>query len=108
MHEREPEVPSSNGGGGDTGNDMKTIPLALAALLAGAGAGMAASAVNLDAETRTLLVTEGGSQTELVIAAGQTVEFCTSGCFVTLPNGDREALTGVVTIEISGGQGRVR
>jgi len=68
----------------------------------------AASAVNLDAEPRSLTVTEGIGQSELVIAPGETVEFCLSGCFVTMPNGDREALTGGETIEISGGKGRVR
>ena len=68
------------------------------------GPAFAASAVNLDSEPRTLIVTEGGSKSELAVGAGETVEFCPSGCFVTLPNGDREALTGSETIEISGGQ----
>ncbi len=70
--------------------------------------GLAASAVNLDSETRTLVVTEGGAQTELTLGAGESVEFCSGGCFVTLPNGDREALTGGETIEISGGAGRIK
>lgn len=69
---------------------------------------MTASAVNLDSEPRTLIVTEGGSKSELALAAGETVEFCPSGCFVTMPNGDREVLTGTETIEISGGVGKVR
>ena len=55
---------------------MKKFCVAIAALLAMSGAGMAASAVNLDAEPRTLIVTEGGSKTELALAAGETVEFC--------------------------------
>lgn len=89
---------------------MKTVAIGLGALtlLAGAGGALAASAINLDGEVRTLLVTEGGSQRELVIAAGETVNFCSGGCFVTMPNGDREALTGAETIEISGGKGRIR
>ena len=70
--------------------------------------GHAASAVNKDAETRTLIVTEGGSKTELALAAGETVEFCPNGCFVTLPNGDLEALTGSETVEISGGVARIK
>ena len=69
---------------------------------------IAASAVNLDAEPRTLIVTEGGSKSELALAAGETVEFCPKGCFVTMPNGDREALTGTETIEISGGVARIK
>lgn len=76
--------------------------------LAMPGAALAASAVNRDAEPRTLIVTEGGSKTELAIAAGETVEFCASGCFVTMPNGDREVLTGTETVEISGGNARIK
>ena len=68
----------------------------------------AASAVNKDAETRTLIVTEGGSKSDLALAAGETVEFCPNGCFVTLPNGDLEALTGSETVEISGGVARIK
>jgi hypothetical protein len=70
--------------------------------------GWAASVVNHDGEPRTLVVTEGGSKSELAIAAGETVEFCRSGCFVTLPNGDREALTGSETVEITGGKAKIK
>ena len=52
-------------------------------LAAVGGQAHAASAVNLDSEPRTLIVTEGGSKTELAVAAGETVEFCPTGCFVT-------------------------
>jgi hypothetical protein len=89
-------------------NAMKTYLSAAAGLLALAGAAHGASAVNMDAEPRTLIVTEGGARSELSIAAGETVEFCVSGCFVTLPNGDREALSGSETVEISGGVGRIK
>jgi hypothetical protein len=82
--------------------------LAVAALAVMAGSGHAASAVNKDAETRTLIVTEGSDKTELPLAAGETVEFCPKGCFVTLPNGDLEALTGSETIEISGGVAKIK
>ena len=82
--------------------------VAAIALLAVDGSAFAASAVNKDAETRTLVVTEGGSKTDLALAGGETVEFCPNGCFVTLPNGDLEALTGSETIEISGGVARIK
>lgn len=82
--------------------------IAAVALLAADGAAFAASAVNMDSETRTLVVTEGGSRSELALAGGETVEFCPDGCFVTLPNGDLEALTGEETVEISGGVGRIK
>ena len=81
---------------------------ATALLIAAGGQGFAATATNLDKEPRTLLVTEGGNQTELALAAGETVEFCPTGCFVTLPNGDREALTGSERIEISNGQAKIK
>jgi hypothetical protein len=81
---------------------------ATALVLAAAGQSFAATAINLDKEPRTILVTEGGSQSELPLAAGETVEFCQSGCFVTLPNGDREALTGSEIIEISGGNAKIK
>ena len=87
---------------------MKKFCLAFAALLAMSGTGMAASAINLDPEPHTLIVTEGGNQSEIAIGAGQTIEFCASGCFVTMPNGDREALSGTETIEISGGVGKIK
>ena len=73
-----------------------------------AGQAFAASAVNQDKETRTLVVTEGGSKTELTLAAGETVQFCPNGCFVTFPNGDLEALTGAETVEISGGVAKIK
>jgi len=87
---------------------MKKFLLATFALLATASAGNAASAVNLDPEPVTISVTEGGNRTELTIAPGETVEFCPNACFVTMPNGDREALTGSETIEISGGIAKIR
>ena len=82
--------------------------VAAVALVAAFGSAHAASAVNKDAETRTLVVTEGGSKTDLALAGGETVEFCPNGCFVTLPNGDLEALTGSETVEISGGVARIK
>jgi hypothetical protein len=81
---------------------------ATALLIAAGGQSLAASATNLDAEPYTLLVTEGGNQSELALGGGETVEFCPTGCFVTMPNGDREALTGSETIEISGGQAKIK
>jgi hypothetical protein len=86
---------------------LKTLVATLALLAAGASA-QAASAVNLDQEPHTLIVTEGGNKSELAIGAGETVDFCSGGCFVTLPNGDIEALSGSETVEISGGIARIK
>ncbi len=87
---------------------MKRVLLGFAFLVGLSGAGMAASAINLDSETRTITVAEGGSRSEISLGAGESAEFCPDGCFVTMPNGDREALTGAETIEISGGVGHVK
>lgn len=86
---------------------MKSFLIAFSVLATGGNA-LAASAVNMDNEPRTLVVTEGGSKQELALGPGETVEFCSGGCFVTLPNGDREALTGSETIEISGGVAKIK
>ena len=93
---------------GATGTEMSKTLFAVLAVLAAAGSAHAASAVNLDSEPRTLVVTEGSSKSELSLGPGETVDFCASGCFVTMPNGDIEALTGSETVEISGGVGRVK
>jgi hypothetical protein len=45
---------------------------------------------------------------ELSIAAGETTEFCLNGCFITLPNGDLEALTGAETVVISNGTATIK
>lgn len=87
---------------------MKQVLIAMAVLAAAVSGAASASAVNKDGEPRTLIVTEGGSKTELSLAAGETVEFCSGGCFVTMPNGDREVLTGSETVEISDGVARIK
>jgi hypothetical protein len=87
---------------------MRKTFIAAAILVAFGGVAHAASVVNKDAETRTLIVTEGGSTTELALAAGEAAEFCPNGCFVTMPNGDLEALTGSETVEISDGIARIK
>ena len=91
----------------DRTNMVKPFVIAIA-LAATAGQAIGASAVNLDNEPRTIIVTEGGNKQEIALGAGETVEFCSGGCFVTMPNGDREALTGGETVEISGGVGKIK
>ncbi len=65
---------------------------------------VAASITNKDDVARKVVITEGGNQTELVLDPGEAQSICNGGCFVTMPNGDREALSGSETIEISGGR----
>lgn len=87
---------------------MRLFAAVLLTTIAMAGGAHAATAVNTDSEPRTIVVTEGGNRVEVVIPAGETAQICPSGCFVTMPNGDRAALSGAETIEIRNGAGRVR
>ena len=56
--------------GGDTGTNMLRFIAVTTSLLALAGVASAASVVNRDAETHTLIVTEGGAQSEVAVPAG--------------------------------------
>ncbi len=77
----------------------------IAALLAGAGSSLAASVLNSDSTAQTLVVTEGSSKQQVTVQPGEKVTICPSGCFITFPNGDREALTGSEAITILNGGG---
>ena len=82
---------------------MKKLVLTVAAVCFCLPA-FAASVTNKDDVARTLVITEDGNQSELVLDPGETQPICSGGCFITMPNGDREALSGTETIEISGGR----
>ncbi|MGB3813498.1 MAG: hypothetical protein WA950_09745 [Shinella sp.] len=69
---------------------------------------MAASITNKDADTQVLVVVEGGSRVEVALEPGATESICPSGCFVTLPNGDRIALSGGEEVEIEGGAASIK
>jgi len=87
---------------------MLKSAIAVLVVLASGQAAFSATAVNNDKQPRTLVVTEGSSKSELSLAAGETAEFCPNGCFVTLPNGDLEALSGSETVTITNGVGTVK
>ncbi|RCS25404.1 hypothetical protein DUT91_00925 [Phyllobacterium salinisoli] len=87
---------------------MNRFATALFLTVISAAPAFAATAVNKDSEPRTLVVTEGSTKSDLLLSAGETVDFCPSGCFVTFPNGDRQALTGSETIEINGGAATIK
>ena len=70
------------------------------AMIAGA---TAASITNKDSQAQVLVITESGDKIDMVIEPGATVSFCPSGCFVTMPSGDRETLAGGETIDIVNG-----
>jgi hypothetical protein len=90
---------------------MMARKLALAALVfgvLGAGHAQSASIVNKDKQSYLLKITEGGQQSEVGIAPGQSVEACASGCFLLMPNGDRETLAGPEKVEIVGGKASIK
>lgn len=82
---------------------MKTTIVGLALSLAMIGSATAANITNKDAQSQVLIVTEAGDKIEMVVEAGATVSFCPSGCFVTMPSGDRETFAGGETIDIVNG-----
>jgi hypothetical protein len=87
---------------------MKIMFVALAALAIQTAGAHAATIVNKDGQDYSLQITEGGEQSELGIQAGQTISVCASGCFITMPNGDRETLSGAETVEIVNGKANIK
>lgn len=82
---------------------MKRLILTFSMLAVTAGGALAASVTNKDADVQVLVVTEDGSKREVAIEAGARVDICPAGCFITLPSGDRETLSGSETLDIVGG-----
>lgn len=87
---------------------MKSLIASLAAFAFLAASAQAASITNLDGEAYSLQITENGEQSEVAIGAGETISTCDAGCFVVMPNGDRETLSGSETVEIAGGKATVK
>lgn len=83
------------------------VATALAVAIAAPAIASAATVTNRDDEAHTLIVSEGGEQVELSIGPGESIEICPAGCFVTMPNGDREVLTGTERLEIEASRGRI-
>lgn len=87
---------------------MKRMIMMLLVSAAVTAPAMAASVTNKDADTQVLVIVEDGSRMELAVEPGSTETICSSGCFVTLPNGDRIALTGDETVELEGGSASIK
>jgi hypothetical protein len=68
-----------------------------------AGQAFAASVHNAGSSAVVLVVVEDGNRTELSLDAGGSDVICASGCFLTLPNGDRIGLAGGENVEIKDG-----
>ena len=68
-----------------------------------AGPTLAASVLNTGSSAVVIVVVEEGTRTEISLDAGGSDTICASGCFLTLPNGDRIGLAGDETVEIKDG-----
>ncbi|EYR77823.1 hypothetical protein SHLA_34c000350 [Shinella sp. DD12] len=87
---------------------MKRMIMMLLVSAAMSAPAMAASVTNKDGDTQVLVIVEGGSRMEVALEPGATETICPTGCFVTLPNGDRIALNGGENVEIQGGSASVK
>jgi hypothetical protein len=73
-----------------------------------AGHGLAASVENTGSSAVVLVVVEDGTKTEVTLDAGGADMICMSGCFLTLPNGDRIGLAGGENVEIKDGVATIK
>ncbi|QLF71433.1 hypothetical protein FE840_015130 [Peteryoungia desertarenae] len=62
-----------------------------------------ASVTNSGASAIVLVIVEDGNRTEVSLDAGSSESICPTGCFVTLPNGDRLGLQGGESVDIKDG-----
>lgn len=69
---------------------------------------IASTVTNSDLTAQTIIVIEGADKQALVIEPSDTISFCPSGCFVTMPNGDRQVLKGGEALTISGGKAKIK
>lgn len=81
---------------------------AVCLFLAPAGLAGAATVINGDADPVVVVIVENGSRMEVALDPGAEETVCPSGCFLTLPNGDRIGLVGGETVEIRNGGAEVR
>ncbi len=87
----------------------RSLSLAVASLVAVSSIqAVAATVTNRDAVPRLVSVTTTIGKVDVVVKAGETLGLCPQGCFMTFPNGDKEALSGGETIEILDGVGRIQ
>ncbi|PWV99024.1 hypothetical protein DFR52_104315 [Hoeflea marina] len=87
---------------------MNQVLIAIALILAPVSSALSATVINKDAQAQVLVVTEDGNTVNVAVDAGGQIEFCPNGCFVTMPSGDRETLSGSETIEIVNGSAVIR
>ena len=79
------------------------VVLALAGVTSSAGSAGAMSITNQDGEERRIVITENGVRSERDVGAGETVQLCEQGCFITFPDGTLTAYQGSEKIVIRNG-----
>lgn len=86
---------------------MYRIPLAFLVAISAAGAVAAATLTNSGSSTVTVQVADSGGRFDVSLEPGASEDVCPSGCFVTLPNGDRIGLGGQEKLDIKDGSASV-
>lgn len=88
---------------------MKSIVCALfVALSIPAVPATAAMLVNDGADPVVVQVSEASGRMDVSLDPGASEEVCPSGCFLTLPSGDRIGLAGGETVEIRDGTAHIQ
>jgi hypothetical protein len=80
----------------------KILWLGAAIAISAATGTHAASVINKDTTSQTIVVEDGNGRSEISVPAGGNVDICPNGCLATFPDGENQALTGAEIIEITG------
>lgn len=86
---------------------MYCIPLAFLVAMTAAGAASAATLTNGGSSTVVVQVADTSGRFDVSLEPGASEDVCPSGCFVTLPNGDRIGLGGQEKVNIKDGAASV-
>ena len=62
--------------------------------------GHSATIKNTDTKVQNIIIAEGAERRNVALQAGQQLDICVQGCFITVASGDEYALTGSEIIEI--------
>lgn len=69
---------------------------------------MAATLINAGSEPVVVQVSEASGRVDVSLDPGAQEDVCPSGCFLTLPSGDRIGLAGGETVELENGSAHVK
>ncbi len=86
---------------------MVRIPLALLAAFTTFDHAVAATLTNSGSSAVVVQVADSSGRYDVSLEPGASEDVCPSGCFVTLPNGDRIGLGGQETVDIHDGAASV-